>query len=59
MKLPVFSHVPIVGAAGLLAEISLEKANSFVGLLVGIATLCYVVTRTVILIRKASPKNES
>ncbi len=54
MKSPVINHVSFVGAAGLFAQISLEQANGFVSLLVGLSTLAYVVTRTVYLIKKNS-----
>lgn len=49
---------PLVGAGGLLASFSLEQVNLFLGALVSLATLGYVVTKWVVLLRAKQPAKD-
>lgn len=50
---------PFIGTAGTIAALSLTDTRELVGIVVGLATLVYVVSKTVILWTRHRPKNSS
>lgn len=45
-------HTPMIGMTGTVATILLEHLNSVISILVGIATLGYVITRWYLLVKR-------